>query len=95
MNLYDYSLERLAVSYLRDRDVDAARAHHTAHLRRRKPSSSGPFITLLRWWLRLTALLLRYPIDPARASAKLGAIGFPVALLATRRLPAGGGHAGR
>lgn len=94
MNMSGYSLERLATSYLRERDIDAANLRRLALLREspQRRREAGPFMRLLGWWVRLTALLLRYPLDPARAAVKLTAIGIPATLLAGRRSAGGGGN---
>ena len=97
MNIDHYSLERLAVSYLRDRDLDAVRIRRLSYLPKKRTGSvePSPFLTLLALWVRFTALLIRYPANPARISAKLGTIGFPAAALSTPRSIGGAGHVGR
>jgi hypothetical protein len=76
MNVNDYSLERFARSYRAEREIDAARARLAAKARPH-PKGPRPFMVLLSWWLRVTALLMRYPVDPRRVTSRLAAIGMP------------------
>lgn len=97
MYMSDYSLERFAKAYLHEREIDAVRIHRlsVAAGKRRGATGPGPFMSLLAWWLRLTALLLRYPVNPVRVSARLAAIGMPATLLAGNRGAKGYGNGGR
>jgi hypothetical protein len=79
MNFTDYSLQKLAQGYLLDRSQDARAAHLMSLISLDRPSARywTQFGLLLQSWLRLTSLLVRYPMNPARISGLLVSVGFP------------------
>lgn len=97
MNFDYYGLECLARGYVRERELEARRARQLASLPRKVRSADGPnpFLTLLGLWVRFTALLIRYPVNPRRISAKLVAIGFSAHVVGASRSMGGGAHVGR
>ncbi|HUX22396.1 MAG TPA: hypothetical protein VMW69_14225 [Spirochaetia bacterium] len=87
MNLTDYSLQKLAQGYLLQRSLDARaiRLVTMASSERVAARHWDQFALLLQSWLRLTSLLVRYPMNPARVSGLLVSVGFPVAGTLSRR----------
>lgn len=94
MNLSDYSLEKLARVYAGDREADPRRRMARVESDAHRFAAGSAFMALLAWWLRLTALIVRYPVDPVRIGPRLAAIGLPAGIIGEHR--AGGDeHVGR
>jgi len=81
MNFTDYSLQKLAQGYLLQdsKRQEALRLLSRAVRDERTHHNWDQFGLLLQSWLRLTSLLVRYPIEPARVRALLVSVGFPAA----------------
>lgn len=82
MNFTDYSLQKLAQGYLLQdpKRQEALRLLSRAVRDERRNRNWDQFGLLLQSWLRLTSLLVRYPIEPARVRALLVSVGFPPAV---------------
>lgn len=77
MSSNDYFLERFASDQLRERMSQVAAYRLAKNRTGGQRGTEHQFASLLRWWLKLTALIIRYPMNPAGIRTRLGAIGLP------------------
>jgi len=85
MSSSDYFLERFAKDQLRERMLQVAAYRMAANRSGRPRGNDRQFVSLLRWWLKLSALIIRYPMNPTGVRSQLGAIGLPLTVMGTSR----------
>ncbi len=86
MNHVDFSLERIALDRVTELKRDAAASRIARELGGipREAAGQRTYTSLVRWWIRATVLLIRYPADPGRTLSLLSCLESPVTALDAR-----------